>query len=180
MRIGVYSGKLTKLRTEVLAVPCFEDIRPLRGWAGEIDWLYGSVFSNLLMKGKINGKLGEMLLLATEQRMQISKVILVGLGRSAAYDCLDLGLVGRRIAETLVGLHAGELAVELQMPLPPSVEMPLLIDAFMKGMEEVEYPGPLDLTFVVADVEKAKALERKIRNGLSIGNPSHSLAKDRA
>ncbi|SRR5579884_1535202 len=177
MRVGVFSGKLTKLHAEVLVVSCFEDVRPLRGLAGEVDWLYGGIFSTLLMQGKVTGKLGELLLLATQQKMQASKVILAGLGPSGTYEQADFKSVAKKIAEAMMGFQARECAVELLAPSARSMDPALLMESFIKGMDEMKKLEPFDLTFVVKDGEKARALQQRIKNGSYDWSNSYSLAR---
>lgn len=177
MRVGIFSGKLTKLHAEVLVVSCFEDVRPLRGLAGEVDWLYGGIFSNLLMQGKVTGRLGEVLLLATQQKMQASKVILAGLGSSGSYEYTDFRLIAKKIAEAMMGLQARECAVELLAPPTRSLDPTLLMESFLKGMEEMKKLEPFDLTFVVKDGEKARALQQRIKNGSYVWSNPYSLAR---
>lgn len=177
MRVGIFSGKLTKLHAEVLVVSCFEDVRPLRGFAGEVDWLYGGIFSNLLMQGKVTGKLGEILLLATQQKMQVPKVILAGLGPSNVYEAADFGRIAKRIAGVMTGFQARECAMELLPPPSRSLDPVLLMESFLKGMEETKKLEPFDLTFVVKDGEKARALQQRIKNGSYVWSQPYSLAR---
>lgn len=177
MRVGIFSGKLTKLHAEVLVVSCFEDIRPLRGLAGEVDWLYGGIFSNLLMQGKVTGKLGEILLLATQRKMQAPKVVLAGLGPSNAYEVADFSLIAKRIADVMMGLQARECAVELLPPPSRSMDLALLTESFLKGMDETKRLEPFDLTFFVKDGEKARALQQRIKNGSYVWSNPYSLAR---
>ncbi len=177
MRVGIFSGKLTKLHSEVLVVSCFEDIRPLRGLAGEVDWLYGGIFSTLLMQGKITGKLGEILLLATQQKMQVPKVILAGLGSSGACEAADFTRVAQKIAGTMTGFQARECAMELLAPSSRPLDPVLLMESFLKGMEETKKLEPFDLTFVVKDGEKARALQQRIKNGSYVWSHPYSLAR---
>jgi hypothetical protein len=184
MRIAVFSGKLAKLSAEALAVGCFEDVRPLRGLAGEIDWLYSGIFSNLLSESRITGKRGEILLLSTQGKMRIPKVLLVGLGPGALYNYAVFNEVAQKLSHLMLGLRTQELAVELELPyiqkrdLPrhrtegagpaaeaPRLDLNLLMESFLKGMEEKKRTDPFELTFVVKESEKARALQQKMVNG---------------
>jgi hypothetical protein len=177
VRVGIFSGKLTKLHAEVLVVSCFEDIRPLRGLAGEVDWLYGGILSTLLMQGRVTGKLGEILLLATQQKMQVPKVILTGLGASSAYEAADFNLIAKRIAGVMMGFQARECAMELLAPPSRPLDLVLLMESFLKGMEKTKKLEPFDLTFVVKDGEKARALQQRIKNGSYVWSHPYSLAR---
>lgn len=181
MRIAVFSGKLSKLSAETLAVGCFEDVRPLRGLAGEIDWLYSGIFSNLLSGNRITGKRGEILLLSTQGKMRIPKIFLVGMGAGNLFDYSVFQSVARELSQLMVGLNAQDLAIELDPPYlarkelargeasPPRensrLHLDLLMESFLKGMEERKRTDPFDLTFVVKESERARSFQQRIVNG---------------
>jgi hypothetical protein len=176
MRINVFSGKLTKLHAELLVVSCFEDIRPLQGLAGEVDWLYGGIFSNLLMQNRITGKLGETLLLAAQEKIPIPKILLIGSGPSASYGYSQLNIISKKLFHSINGLNVRECAVELfTLPGQP-LDLTLLMEAFLKGMEEKKRNEPFDLTFIVKEGEKARVLQQRIKNGEYLWKDSYSLS----
>ena len=201
MRLNVFSGKFTKLHAEILIAGCYEDIRPLGGLAGEIDWLYGGIFSSLMTRNRVAGKQGEILLLSTQGKMQVPKTLLVGLGSAVEYDYPILNEAAKGVFQLMAGLHVRDIAVELAEPVfrrgarrrfpenagPASpgesesektnqFDLRLLMEAFLKGIDEKKRRDPFDLTFVVSDSEKARTLQRRIVNGeyLWKSSPSHS------
>jgi hypothetical protein len=46
---------IKKLATEALIVGFYEDVRPLKGVAGELDWLLCGSLSSLVLSKKIRG-----------------------------------------------------------------------------------------------------------------------------
>lgn len=176
MRINVFSGKLTKLHAEMLVVSCFEDIRPLQGLAGEVDWLYGGIFSNLLMQNRITGRLGETLLLAAQEKIQIPKIMLIGSGMSAAYGYAQFTTLSKMLFHSMNGLNVRECAVELFTPPERPLDLILLMESFIKGLEEKKKNEPFDLTFIVKEGEKARVLQQRIKNGEYLWKDSYSLS----
>ena len=176
MRINIFSGKLTKLHAEVLVVSCFEDVRPLQGLAGEVDWLYGGIFSNLLMQKRITGKLGETLLLAAQEKIQIPKIILIGSGMSTSYDYSQLNTIARKLFHSMNGLNIRECAVDLLTLPEKQLDLILLMESFLKGMEEKKKNEPFDLTFVVKEGEKARTLQQRIKNGEYLWKDAYSIS----
>lgn len=86
VRFNVLSLPVTKVRTDVLVVGIFSDVRPLRGLAAEIDWIHQGVLSRLILGEKISGKVGETILLATQRKLPTSKVLIQGLGDKRSFN----------------------------------------------------------------------------------------------
>jgi hypothetical protein len=70
---------------DVLVVPVWSDVRPLRGAAGLLDWRLCGRLSQLLRDGRLCGTPGEKLLLATN-RIPWPRVLAVGIGDSQNFD----------------------------------------------------------------------------------------------
>ncbi len=181
MQINLFSGKLSKLRSEALVVSCFEDVRPLRGLAGEVDWLYGGIISTLMMQDKMTGKLGEVLLMAPQGKLQVSKIVLVGLGACATYGYEQIHSVAKQLYDVMDGLNVRERAVELFVPARPELDLTLLMESFVSGWQAGGQSGgkkkekmPFDLTFVIREGEGAKRLQQKILNGGYLLKGAHS------
>lgn len=79
-------SSLDRLQTEVILLPFFEDERPLRGAAGLIDWRLCGALSRRLMAGDLRGGFGEKGWSVTLPKLETQRVLLFGLGRSAAFD----------------------------------------------------------------------------------------------
>src|SRR4029077_21112298 len=86
MQIRALSERVTRIRTELLVLGFFQDVRPVRGVAGEVDWIYSGIFSRLMKQQKLKGHRGEAMLLASESKLLTPKVLLVGLGPSSSYN----------------------------------------------------------------------------------------------
>jgi len=84
--ISAAPASLDELQTEVIVLPFFSDERPLRGATGLIDWRLCGALSRKLMAGYLQGTLGEKALLATPGKLKSERLLLIGLGESAAFD----------------------------------------------------------------------------------------------
>ncbi|MEC4678084.1 MAG: M17 family peptidase N-terminal domain-containing protein [Nitrospirota bacterium] len=172
MKVEVYSGSLNRLRTEVLALGCFKDIRPLHGWPGEIDWFYSGVISRLMMQNHFTGFHGEILLIPTEGKLHISKVILIGLGPSAPYDVLQFEKAVAKLLETIEGLQTRDCAIATASFCGKALETPWVAASFMHAWQETHLSQ--DLSLVINDIEQAKAFQHKIRNGTVFEADQHT------
>ena len=72
---------IKKLETEAIIVGFFEDVRPLKGVAGELDWLLCGALSNLIIQNKLRGLLGDIALLTSQGKLPTQKIFMIGLGR---------------------------------------------------------------------------------------------------
>ncbi|HET7319375.1 MAG TPA: M17 family peptidase N-terminal domain-containing protein, partial [Nitrospirota bacterium] len=76
---------VTKVESEAVVVGFFEDVRPLKGLAGRLDWLLCGSLSSLLISKKLRGSLGEVALLTSRGKVPAQKVFLVGLGPASGF-----------------------------------------------------------------------------------------------
>lgn len=79
-------SSLDQLQTEVILLPFFEDERPLRGPAGLIDWRLCGALSRLLTAGDLRGSFGEKGWTIAPSKLEAERLLLLGLGRSEAFD----------------------------------------------------------------------------------------------
>lgn len=163
--MDVYSGSLNRLRTEVLTFACFEDVRPLRGLSGEVDWYYSGLFSRMFMQNHFSGTLGKTLLIPTEGKLSISKAILIGLGKSETYGEAQLQSAVLTLFHTLKGLKVRQCAIDLESFQGSQHSITALAAFFFTAWPSEECDPPMTLTFVVNHAEAAKALQYKIQNG---------------
>ncbi|MGE5855520.1 MAG: M17 family peptidase N-terminal domain-containing protein [Syntrophaceae bacterium] len=80
MELRVLLHDVRKVEAEALVVGCFEDVRPLKGMAGELDWLLCGGLSHLLLKGHFTGALGDTALTTSRGKIKVGKLFMVGMG----------------------------------------------------------------------------------------------------
>lgn len=104
---------LDALRCEAIALPIFEDERPLRGAAGLADWRLCGRISRLLVRGHVCGARGERVLVPARPRLAFEKLFLFGLGARAAFDEAAFGAASAEILHTLGEVKARSACVAL-------------------------------------------------------------------
>jgi cytosol aminopeptidase family protein len=70
---------------DLMLVPVWSDVRPLRGAAGLVDWRLNGHLSNRLREERFRGTRGERLLLPT-RRLTWRTILALGLGPRAEFD----------------------------------------------------------------------------------------------
>jgi hypothetical protein len=105
--------RLDLLGSEVLVATLTTDERPPHGTAGLVDWRLSGRISRLLLRGFATGRAGEVLLVPGKPKLPFDKVLLFGVGSSAAFDESTYRMLLDRILSTLEGLRARTAVVEL-------------------------------------------------------------------
>jgi hypothetical protein len=133
---------LDELRCDAIAVPFFQDERPLRGAAGLFDWRLCGRLSRLLVRGRVCGARGERTLVPARPRLAIDKLVLFGLGACAAFDEEVFVATIRDMLATLEGLGARTAALALPgrslQRIPPGRAIELFLEVAGRGRDHDE------------------------------------------
>ena len=105
--------RLDDANVELCACGIWSDQRPVRGFAGLLDWRLGGRLSALLACGFATGAGGEALLVPGKPHLPYEKVLVVGLGPRASFDADAFRRAVTRIAGALEGMHVRRAVVEL-------------------------------------------------------------------
>ena len=105
-----------RLPGEVLAVPMFEDQRPLDGPVAVVDWRLDGALTRMVIGGELTGRNGENLALQSNPKFASPWILVAGCGRWRSLDRESyMMLIGR-----LLKLAAKAGRSELALCLPPS------------------------------------------------------------
>ena len=148
-------ARLDLLRMEVLALPFFEDERPLKGPAGLCDWRLCGALSRLLVGGRVTGAHDEVTLVPGRPRLPFEKLILFGEGPAAGFDAAASERVTARMLTTLTGLRLRSVALSLPGRGSGRVPAGEAMRWFLQGIAESE---ELDEVVIVDDVEAQRAM----------------------
>ncbi|MBI2066510.1 MAG: hypothetical protein HYT77_00660 [Deltaproteobacteria bacterium] len=114
----------------------FEDVRPLKGVVGLLDWRLNGHLSRLIMAERISGGFSESLIMPSRGRVAADEILLFGLGsyKTASEDELEKGFdcivdkVARLGAPTFV-ISFGEMARDF-------MSWRALLRSFMGGLSQ--------------------------------------------
>jgi len=104
---------LDEANVELCACAIWGDERPVRGFAGLLDWRLGGRLSALLQSGFVRGDAGEVLLVPGKPHVPFEKVLVMGLGPRSLFDDGACRAALERIAASLQGLRVRRAVVEL-------------------------------------------------------------------
>jgi hypothetical protein len=106
-------ARLDEANVELCACSIWADERPMRGFAGMVDWRLGGRLSALLKKGFATGRQGEALLVPGKPHVPFEKVLVLGLGLRRAFDEPAFREAVGHLTRTLEGLRVRRCVVEL-------------------------------------------------------------------
>jgi hypothetical protein len=112
LTVNVLLQDIKKMETEALVVGFYEDVRPLKGLAGELDWLLCGALSGLLLQRKVRGSLGEVALLTSRGKVRAQKLFMIGLGPKAGFSPARVRSAARIAAFSATRAGIGRMAIE--------------------------------------------------------------------
>ena len=151
--------KITKIRFDIIVLGFMKDVRPLKGIASDIDWVYSGAISRMIMDGKINGVFGEALLMATNDKMNTPRLLLIGMGDKNGFSYDSIRKFSSNLTDRLRELKLGGGAVELPVVQESTLNKVRLFDSFMSGFN---HSNAMDLTILVKDDAVAEEFEERI------------------
>jgi len=151
---------IRKLETEALIVGFYEDTRPLKGIAGELDWLLCGALSSLVLTGKLRGSLGDVALVTSQGKVPAQKIFLVGMGPRAGLTQTTLRSAARTAAASAVGAGVRSAAIEYF----PSSDIPQdgAVTALNQGLNEGAGGRSFDVQLLASDSVVYEKLSREL------------------
>ncbi len=152
---------IKKLATEALIVGFYEDVRPLKGVAGELDWLLCGSLSALILTKKLRGSLGDVALVTSQGKVPVQKIFMVGLGPRNGTTPATLRSAARNAATTAVGAGVRSAAIEYF----PSPDMPhdAGVSALYQGLNEGAGGRSFDVLLLASDAAAYEQISRSLK-----------------
>ncbi len=159
--INVISPDIRKAESDAVVVGIFEDVRPLKGFAGQLDWLLCGSLSHLLLMNRMRGSLGDVALCNSRGKVPSPKIFMMGLGPSAAFSRSTLRAAGRTAASSVLGAGATRAVIECILPSDAALEacIPLL----QEGLEEGAGGRSLAVSLIVQNKDVQERISRLVK-----------------
>ena len=161
MDVKVILQDIKKLETEALIVGFNQDVRPLKGLAGALDWLLCGSLSDLILNNKLNGSLGEVALLASRGKVPATKIFMVGLGPKGGISPSSLRNAARIAASSAVGAGVTNMAIEYFYS--PDVPYDAVVTALEDGFSEGAKGIPLTVSLLAPDASTYERISRLVK-----------------
>lgn len=156
--VHVILQDIKKVDAEALVVGFFQDIRPLKGAAGQLDWLLCGALSGLLIKNKLRGALGDVALFTSRGKVPSQKIFLVGLGTKAGFSASALRTSVKTAVASVLGAGVTNAAMEYFQA--PGVLSAGTIPAFREGLAEGAAGRSLKISLIAPDEVAYKQLSQ--------------------
>lgn len=156
MTIKVVLQDIKKILTDAVIVGIYEDERPLKWLAGELDWLLCGSLSRIVLSGRLRGSLGEVALVASRGKIPAEKIFMIGLGPKRGIDPDRIESAVR--AAALSAACAGAKSAAMAWPVSESITIKETISAVARGLEAVSRRGDIEFSVLVPDAELYKEL----------------------
>lgn len=95
----------------VILATFFEDVRPLKGSSGLIDWRLNGRLSELILQGRISGHFSESLIMPSQGRLSSREILVFGLGESGQLDEKKFEDGLSVMIDKLTRLKSGEIVI---------------------------------------------------------------------
>jgi len=159
--VNVLLHDIRTVDTEAVAVGFFEDVRPLKGGAGALDWLLCGALSRLVLEGRLRGAAGEVALLTSAGKFPAAKVFLIGLGTRGERLPEGLRAAAKAAAASLAGAGVHRAAVDL-FPLG-DVADEVHVAAVQQGLREGAGGHSLSVSLLARDAASFERMTRALR-----------------
>jgi len=161
LTVKVVLQDIKMLETEALIVGFHEDVRPLKGLAGELDWLLCGALSSLIIKNKLSGSLGDVALLTSRGKVPAQKIFLVGLGPREGFSTAALGAAARTAVASALGAGVRKAALELFQA--PGMDCVAAVPAVQQGLSAGAGEGTIDIALLAPDATAYEQLSRVVK-----------------
>lgn len=165
-KIEVLTERVTKVHAEILVLGIFQDVRPLKGLAGEVDWIHNGIISHLILREKIFGRVGEATLLATQRKLPTPKILIMGLGKRAEFTHATFQEICEMALNTISQLQTKQCAMELFGLTDCTLDSAKSIETLIRVMKPMPVREDLDLSLLVRDENKARQIQQRLSGAL--------------
>jgi hypothetical protein len=153
-----------KLSTEALIVGFYEDVRPLKGVAGELDWLLCGSLSALILAKKLRGSIGEVALVTSQGKIPVQKIFLIGLGPRAGFTVTTLRSAARTAAISAVGAGVRSAVIEYFHSSP--MQDDTAVSTLYEGLKEGAGEHSFDALLLASDAVAYEHISRSLNEAL--------------
>ncbi|HCU24898.1 MAG TPA: hypothetical protein DF383_07765 [Deltaproteobacteria bacterium] len=80
IQLKITSDAIDEVENHLAVVLAYQNVRPLKGQAGLVDWRLNGMLSELIIDSRFSGKRGEALLMPLHGRLSAKELVVFGLG----------------------------------------------------------------------------------------------------
>ncbi len=161
--------RLDEASVEVAVASFWQDERPMRGFAGLLDWRLSGRLSAQLVTGFAKGEADEVLMVRGKPHVPFEKILLLGLGERARFDEGVFRRGVERMARALEGLRVRRALVELPGRGTGAIDAERAITL---TLECLGHDPEHDAWWLVEEPEAQKRIEQRVRTSQRVASIS--------
>ncbi len=115
MKIVLTANPIEKVFSQCAVCFLPEDLRPLRGSVGVVDWAMNGLITNLIRGGKVTGEFMESTLIRPGRLLACEKLLILGIGSYFECDPEKIQRLGRKLIRILVNLRVRDISLSFPM-----------------------------------------------------------------
>jgi len=162
--VNVVLPDIKKIETDALIVGFFEDVRPLKGFAGELDWVLCGALSKLILQHKVKGAKGESALLTTQGKLPAQKIFMIGLGKKS--DFTEQAMQSAAKTAVMIALKAGSANAAIEYFAPVQETSDRMVTAFLKGLKEGADGRMISVSLLAPNRQVYDGIGRLLQQGM--------------
>jgi len=185
MKFSAASSAPVDVATDLLAIPVFDDGIPGSEAAKAADAKLGGLLAAAAADERFEGKAGQSLTLHTHGKLAARRVVLLGIGKAAAFDAADARHLAARAAKLAGASNSKSFALVAPTGRDDERFLQLYVEGALLGRykfgryqtaEDAKRPDPVEAFAVVTSAKSAEAFARAAKRAEIIAS---SVAKAR-
>jgi hypothetical protein len=113
IHLEIVSENLLMVKSDMMVVPLFHDIFPIKGSVGRIDWLMNNRISHYVLSQKILGNYLERGIICLPDKFIANKILLIGMGNSTTFDVKRVNNISSALIDILTKVNIFDFSLEL-------------------------------------------------------------------
>jgi hypothetical protein len=122
IQLKISNHPLDEIPSQLALVTAFEDVRPLKGRAGLVDWRLNGRLSKFIRESKFKGSKGEALLMPTRGRIDSEELLILGVGAKSSIRDPEIPHLLTLIVEKLLQKRCASFSLSLTDLIPGMFE----------------------------------------------------------
>ncbi len=122
IELTLTSKTIDEIPAQLALITTYEDVRPLKGSAGLVDWRLNGKLSRLFIQNKMKGSKGEALLMPARGRIDSQELLVLGMGPRVNIQDADTPQIINSIVEKLLMKRANSFCLSFSDLIPGMFE----------------------------------------------------------
>ncbi len=157
IHLKISDHPIDEISTQLSLITSFQDVRPLKGCAGKVDWRYNGLLSHLILTSKFRGIWGDAILIPGQGRIDAQELLWLGVGDSRDLRDSEIPNLLTMIVDRLTLKKCNAFCLSLSDLIPGMFEWRntvRLLVSILSGREEEIHITLVEKTPFVEDAKK--------------------------